>query len=101
VGAEERAREKEQQYVATELNRMKALPEPAFVVDLPDEIIQKLIAKVVDTVGEALFGVHVSTDTAVHSSSDEDYKTATMHSRNLLVKAVGQEGYNLVGSRLM
>jgi hypothetical protein len=63
--------------------------------------IQRLIAARFDTVGEVLFGVQVSTDTAVHLSSEEDWQTATMHSRNLLLKAVGQEGYNLVGSRLM
>lgn len=93
--------EAEQRSLARELNRMVSLPEPIFILDLPDEMIQKLIAVRFDSVGKLLFAVQVAMDRAVASPNQEDWKTAVIDSRNCLIKAVGQKCYNLIGSHLI
>jgi hypothetical protein len=99
--ADKKAREDEQRFITKELNRMASLPEPIFILDLPDEIIQKLVAARFDTVGKVLFGVQVATHRVNVLPVEEDWEIALHYSRNLLIKAVGQEGYNLIGARLI
>lgn len=99
--AEKKVRKAEQRFLIQEFNRMVALSEPIFVLDLPDEIIQKLIAAHFDSVGELLFGVQVSTQRVIGISREEDWDIALLHSRKFLITAVGQVGYNLIGSRLI
>ena len=83
---------------------MNALPEPIFVLDLPDDVIRKLVSSQFDTVGKLLFGVMVDLErltTAISGEEAVDVTTAQWVYREQLLKAVGLEGYNLIGSRLM
>ncbi len=100
--AEDKAKEADRRFILRELNRMDALPEPVFVLDLPDDTIQKIASRF-DTVGKVLFGVQVTADRLVHSrlEAGENWDRAVTYVRNHLLKAVGQEGYNLIGSRLI
>lgn len=96
-----KTRNTKRQSLTKELNRMSSLPEPIFILDLPDVIIQKLIAARFDTVGKVLFGVQIATQQVDVLTIEEGWETALLHSRDFLTKAVGKEGYNLIGSRLI
>lgn len=99
--AEKRLKESERRFLTKELNRMNSLSEPIFILELPDDIIQKLIAAAFDSVGKLLFGVQVATQRIEALSVAENWGAGLVHSRDFLINAVGQEGYNLIGSRLI
>src|SRR5260221_6970614 len=91
-------------FVSSEIRRMNALPEPIFVLDLPDDVIRKLVSTKFDTVGKLLFGVMVDCDrlvTSIGGENEIDTQAAQWVYREQLLKIVGQEGYNLIGSRLI
>jgi len=91
-------------FVIQEIRRMNALPEPLFVLDLPDDVIRKLLTSRFDTVGKLLFGVMVDLkrmSAAMFGQDDFDLSTAQWVYREQLLEVVGLEGYNLIGSRLM
>lgn len=91
-------------FVSGEIRRMNALPEPIFILDLPDDVIRNLVSTKFDTVGKLLFGIMVDCDRLVTAITDEneiDIETTQWVYREQLLKVVGQEGYNLIGSRLI
>jgi hypothetical protein len=102
--ARQKAIQAANRFVSGEIRRMNALPEPIFVLDLPDDVIRSLVSTKFDTVGKLLFGIMVDCDRLVSAISDEnqiDVQAAQWVYREQLLKAVGTEGYNLIGSRLM
>ncbi len=107
---EQRARETEQMiredkearsFVRKEFNRMKALPDPIFILDLPDYLISKLVEANFDTVGKVLFGMHVTQDQLLKLEPESDFEMVMLNSHERLLRIAGQLGYNLLGSRLL
>lgn len=102
--ASQRAIQAANRFVSGEIRRMNALPEPIFILDLPDDVIRNLVSTKFDTVGKLLFGIMVDCDrlvTSIMGENEIDTETAQWVYREQLLKVVGQEGYNLIGSRLI
>lgn len=88
-------------FVRKEFNRMKALPDPIFILDLPDDLIARLVEANFDTVGKVLFGMHVTQDQLLKLEPESDFETVMLNSQERLLRIAGQLGYNLLGSRLL
>jgi hypothetical protein len=94
--------------VTREIAEAESVPEPIFMLNLPDEYLVKLAEAGFTSVGQVLFSIKISREMALDAYLAEDDETKSKRlieylkiTKTPLPEIVGEIGYSLLGSRLL